>query len=107
METIITAETNYDKTIERIRNIVEKLNEALGFDTTNYRNPQVTFGYIGNLAPGYDDRHWMIFLPHPGRVGSSGDSIGGFATGDIDGARRTLASAGGALRLARWNKGRA
>jgi len=44
--------------------------------------PGVSIGYIGNCSASYDDRSWMIFLPHPGRVGTSGDSLGGFATAD-------------------------
>jgi len=52
--------------------------------------PGVTIGYIGNcslnVASGhpsaYDDRSWYIFLPHPGRVGTRDDSLGGFDTAD-------------------------
>ena len=27
--------------------------------------PGITFGYIGNLTPRYDDRSWFVFLPNP------------------------------------------
>lgn len=33
--------------------------------------PGVTFGYIGNCDRRFDDRVWMIFLPHPDRVGDA------------------------------------
>lgn len=42
-----------------------------------------TFGYVGNTygipdTPAYrDDRIYYVFAPHPGRVGTSRDSIGG------------------------------
>jgi hypothetical protein len=52
--------------------------------------PGASFGYIGNLAPWGDDRLWMVFLPHPGRVGGPNDSIGQFRTGDLAGAERCL-----------------
>jgi hypothetical protein len=43
--------------------------------------PGVTCGYIGNTyADGTDDRSWFIFLPHPGRVGTAKDRIGGVST---------------------------
>lgn len=41
----------------------------------------VSIGYIGNVyLDGTDDRSWRIFLPHPGRVGTSADCLGGFPT---------------------------
>jgi hypothetical protein len=39
-----------------------------------------TWGYIGNCGFNYDDRSWRIFVPHPGRVGGTGDTIGDFST---------------------------
>lgn len=42
--------------------------------------PALSFGYIGNCGANYDDRSWRIFLPHPGRVGTYADSIGGYST---------------------------
>jgi len=46
------------------------------------RLPGVSIGYIGNLTSQNDDRSWMIFLPHPGRVGTTADSLGCFSTAD-------------------------
>jgi len=43
-----------------------------------------TFGYIGNVDPHRDDRRWYAFAAHPGRVGTSRDSIGGVPTEDLD-----------------------
>lgn len=37
--------------------------------------PGVTFGYVGNFERWGDDRSFCIFLPHPGRVGTYGDSV--------------------------------
>lgn len=46
--------------------------------------PGLTFGYLGNVGTDrngrYDDRSWYVFLPHPGRVGTTNDSVGGFPT---------------------------
>lgn len=39
-----------------------------------------SYGYIGNVAPGVDDRVWYIFAPHPNRVGTTADRIGGYST---------------------------
>lgn len=42
-------------------------------------------GYIGNCSSGanpVDDRSWFIFRDHPGRVGTSADSLGGFPTAE-------------------------
>jgi hypothetical protein len=46
--------------------------------------PGVTFGYIGNVEGNWDDRCWMVFLPHPGRVGKDGDAVRLGATKDLD-----------------------
>ena len=41
----------------------------------------VSYGYIGNVwGDGTDDRSWSIFLPHPNRVGTAADRIGGHAS---------------------------
>lgn len=63
--------------------------------------PGVTIGYIGNCSvasdvrvSAHDDRSWYIFLPHPGRVGTREDSLGGFPTedrGKLAGIARILA----------------
>jgi hypothetical protein len=37
--------------------------------------PRISFGYIGNCGPGFDERSWAVFLPHPGRVGTYSDSV--------------------------------
>ena len=42
-----------------------------------------TSGYTGNCGTGknaIDDRNWVIFRAHPGRVGTADDCIGGFST---------------------------
>ena len=49
------------------------------------REAGVTIGYIGSLWTNVppedrDDRSWMIFLPHSGRVGTRDDRIGGYPT---------------------------
>lgn len=41
-----------------------------------------SYGYIGNVDHKTDDRAWFIFAPHPGRVGTPKDRIGGFSTED-------------------------
>lgn len=56
-----------------------------------------TFGYIGNLTPHGDDRGWFAFRPHPGRVGTSADRIGGVGTDDLESLVPVLR---GALRMA-------
>ena len=70
---------------------IEGLSEALKREL-----PGVTFGYIGNCGVDrsgpFDDRSWYIFLPHPGRVGTYEDRIGGFRTSDL------------ATMLASWEK---
>jgi len=46
----------------------------------------VSYGYIGNFwtdgRPDPDDRAWYIFLPHPDRIGTASDRIGGYATNE-------------------------
>lgn len=85
----------YERVIDSIKRIMIKLNEVIGAGAT--------FGYIGNLDERFgDDRSWYVFLPHPGRVGTTEDRFGGFSTGDIEGARRTLTELSGALTMARY-----
>lgn len=88
----------YDGAIATIERIVNALRVALDED--------VTFGYIGNINSWGDDRSWMIFFPHPGRAGTDADHIGGFATGDTEGALRTVTEAYGALRMAKYLRSR-
>lgn len=71
---------------ERVRAFVARqvalLNATLGLADAEHSR-KVTFGYIGNLGHGRDDRLWYVFLPHPGRVGTPADTLGGFSTGGV------------------------
>jgi hypothetical protein len=78
----------YERIVGHIQKIVSELNAELGLPANPMDGANVTFGYIGNLEYGRDDRLWFVFLPHAGRVGLETDRIGGFATGDADGAQR-------------------
>lgn len=81
---------------------IAELNVLLGLAAD--AKHKVTFGYLGNLGNGRDDRTWMVFLPHPGRVGTSADQVGWFSTGNLEGivaARRALSSVTQGVRLAR------
>lgn len=62
-----------------------------------------SFGYIGNVyfGPMKDDRCWYIFVPHPGRVGTSEDRIGGFATADRFKLAQIAAGIAFGLKMAR------
>lgn len=84
----------YERAIRSIERLVRLLNEEIGGGAT--------FGYIGNLERWGDERSWMVFLPHPGRVGTDGDHIGGFGTNDVDGALLTIAQLQGALKILKW-----
>lgn len=87
------AEERYSLAIAQIDRHVTALNCHLGYPdafSLDYDGPRVTFGYIGNLDAGRDDRMWMVFLPHPGRMGGPSDSIGSFRTGDAEGAMACL-----------------
>jgi len=91
----------YDRQEALLREEIAALNALLGLTDARHK---VTFGYIGNLGNGYDDRTWMVFLPHPGRVGTDEDRIGWFSTGSLDGivaARRDLAALTKGARLGR------
>lgn len=82
-----------------LRDEIAELNTLLG--ATEHK---VTFGYVGNLGNGRDDRTWMVFLPHPGRVGTWEDQVGGFPTGSLEGiieTRRALKAVAKGVRLAR------
>jgi len=39
-----------------------------------------TIGYIGNCSSEIDDRSWVIFRAHPGRIGTKEDRVGGYST---------------------------
>lgn len=75
---------------ERCRALVERIAEATG--------EEWTFGYLGNVTPAGDERSWYAFRPHPGRVGTYEDRIGGQATADVGELVTVL---GGALAMAR------
>jgi hypothetical protein len=85
-----------------LRDEIAELNALLGLaEDAEYK---VTFGYLGNLGNGRDDRTWMVFLPHPGRVGTADDQVGSFSTGNLEGivaTRRALKSVAQGVRLAR------
>lgn len=78
----------YESQERLLRGQIDRLNAELGLV-----DHPITFGYIGNFPIGAtaggpnDDRLWMVFLPHPGRVGKTEDRIGGWKTGSLDGIR--------------------
>lgn len=90
--------SDYDRAIHAIEFGVDKLNSIVGGG--------VTFGYIGNCdVNGRNDyRTWMVFLPHPGRVGTHDDHLGGFSTGNAEGAWNTAAQLRGAIIMAGRSK---
>jgi hypothetical protein len=90
-----TQPTATEKAVAACERLVKVLTNQTGFAWT--------FGYIGNCSgiPGtprfQDDRRWYGFAAHPGRVGTSQDSIGGVRTEDLDTLVTLLQ---GAVRLA-------
>ena len=63
----------------REANRVARLNAR--FDTEHLDMPKgFSVGYIGNCSRDLDDRSWMIFRDHAGRVGTHKDTIGGYST---------------------------
>lgn len=100
MDRLDTAITPYTRAITAIERNVAALNLVLGV-LDGPRNKQATFGYIGDLTARYDDRSWYVFLPHPGRPGTSDDRIGGFATDDVEGAVACLLALQGAIKMAK------
>ena len=102
-----------ESTQERIRILVGRMNELLGYDASDYRNPQVTFGYIGDVSgsagtPAFrDTRAWSVFLPHPGRVGTDADCIGHVATDDVEGWLDLNRQVAAIVKFLRWQKGAA
>ena len=88
------------KLYKRIESLVRSLNEAMKLDPTDYTN-RVSYGYIGNVGPRFDDRYWMVFLPHPGRAGHSADHMGGHATNDHAGMLALINQLSGAITMAR------
>jgi hypothetical protein len=88
------------KLYDRIESLVRSLNEAMKLDPTDYNN-RVSYGYIGNCGMQFDDRYWMVFLPHPGRAGNSADHLGGHATNDHAGMLALINQLSGAITMAR------
>jgi hypothetical protein len=78
-----------DKVLGQLRRIAERLSEVTGI--------KWTVGYIGNCDHRHDDRSWMLFAEHPGRVGTHLDRIGGVSTEQIP---LLIPQAQGALRMA-------
>lgn len=88
-----TDQDRYDRLVLRVQRLLDQLNEVIGGGAT--------FGYLGNCGSGVDDRSWYVFLPHPGRVGTHEDRLGGFGTGDVDGVESTVRQLHGALVMAK------
>lgn len=76
--------------LERCQRIVAAIAETTG--------EPWTFGYLGNCDHRRDDRAWYAFRPHPGRVGTYDDRIGGVRTDQLSDLVPTLS---GALKMAR------
>jgi len=86
-ESAMTTTTRWNQVEGLIRVQLDELNELLGL--TNERH-KASFGYIGNgrLGPdgwNLDDCLWSIYLPHPGRVGTSEDRLGSITNNDVAG----------------------
>ena len=47
-------------------------------------HPGLGFGYVGNSTSTFDDRIYMFFLPHPGRVGTFADRFGRYRPWELD-----------------------
>jgi len=93
--------TPYERQEVLLRDEIAELNALLGLTDADHSH-KVTFGYIGNLSNTRDDRWWMVFLPHPGRVGTRDDQVGGFPTGSLEGiveTRRALKAVAQGVRL--------
>ena len=65
----MTTETRTRRTpLDKCRALTARIAEITGEDWT--------FGYIGNLDNGRDDRAWYAFRRIPGHVGTAEDRIG-------------------------------
>ena len=84
---------HYDRVERVIRTSVDELNMLLGYG----KGEGLTYGYIGND----DDVQNYVFLPHPGRVGTPDDRIGGFERDDWRGASSVAAQLRAMIRLTR------
>ena len=72
--------TQEEKQVREVKRVA-RLNAR--FDTEQLDMPKgFTVGYIGNCSRNLDDRSWMIFRDHAGRVGAKEDRIGGYSTED-------------------------
>jgi len=70
--------TQEEKQLREVKRVA-RLNAR--FDTEKLDMPKgFTIGYIGNCSRNLDDRSWMIFRDHAGRVGTKEDRIGGYST---------------------------
>ncbi len=106
--TTTTAATAYDRQKAILDRQVDELNALLGLADADHSH-KVTVGYIGNgklTSNGWDlsDVRWFVFLPHPGRIGTEDDRVGGFDTDDLNGVvatRRALSALTQGVRLAR------
>jgi hypothetical protein len=70
----LTEEQKIEKQLAR----VARLNAH--FDSQKDMPEGFSVGYIGNCSRNLDDRSWMIFRDHAGRVGTREDTIGGYPT---------------------------
>lgn len=105
--------TDYERHETWLKKEIDQLNAELGLplmnDLSDDRGRGITFGYIGNgtlTSKGWDLSNvlWMVFLPHPGRVGTSDDQVAQWRTGSVEGiagARRALHSFAKGAKFAR------
>ena len=80
----IVEEGDVNAVREEIETEIKAINVERGTTAYDDKN-RISFGYIGNLAPGYDDRSWSLFLPHPHRPGTYDDRVGSFSTNNLAG----------------------
>lgn len=89
----------YDRAMAVLKVEVLVLNGLLGYDPAAWDAPKITIGYIGNSGPGFDDRSWSVFLPHPGRVGTREDQVGSWRTGDAEGIRAAASQVAAMIKI--------
>lgn len=98
-----TATTEADRLRSLVRDQIAELNTLLGLPA----DACITYAYIGDSGPSYDERLWFVTLPHPGREGSNNDRAGYMhAADDVDGIRNAVLQLTGMRKLARWQQGR-
>ena len=96
----------YTDQVSILQDEIDALNTELGLTTH-----RITFGYIGNCDTRIsgevvnDHRSWKVFLPHPGRVGTYEDCLGGFPTGSLEGVLGVRREFKNFARGARFAKG--